>query len=250
MSIDESNLEFWIAQFAANVRFNIYWDVQSKIKLDFIPFYVHEYPTIVFLSNINSIKHSYCSLHDGLFANKTEKDANLLIVPCKTEAAARLMVLKVIGKLSATKHVFYFYTPECELSNNLVKLKDYGQFECKVINRHLHNNLRNSRKKQYDTLYTAVFEALLCFSSKNRHPVISKAEYQNLFNSIPNHAAIFNHLLEDFKLVADKSLKLSKAFGLKEYDDEFTYQIIGKSGKLTPEQIELLGADVVKLVLY
>lgn len=248
MTIDETKLNEWISQISGDIV-HMYWDVQNKLKLDFVPFFIHHYPTIVFVSSVVNIKQSYCSLHDGLLANKVIKDGNLVIVPCKSELKARLMILKVLGALARNKLTFYFFTEECELSNNLSKLQQYGANTCKIVNRHLHNNLKNTFKSNYEKKYQSIYEALLCWSIKNHHPVISKSEYIQLFKSIQHYGPIFNHLIEDSMLVSDKSMKLSKQYGLKEYDEDFTYTIVGTNGKLKNWQKEILGDEIVTTLM-
>ena len=240
--MDETALNEWVSELFDDT-IHIYWDVQSKVKMDFLPFYVHEHPTIVFLSNVDSIKQNYTTMHDGLFANKTIIDGNLLFIPCKSELKARLMVLKVLGMLSAKDCLFYFFTEDCELSVNLKRLQEFGGNRIKIVNRHLHNNIRN-KTKDFDQVYQSIYEALLCMARNNGHPVVSKLEYCQLFKSVQYHSAVFNHLLEDAKLVPEKSMKLSKMYELKEYPEDFTFTIVGNKGKLKDTHIKWLGEDI------
>ena len=245
MQLNEAALEQWKAQLNSQT-IHIYWDGSNKVKTEFVPFFMHANPSLLFLSSVANIKQNYLVMNDGILADKCVLDGKLCIIPCKNEMRAMLLLIKVLGSFYDSNYNWIFMTETCELSDCIKDFIPYGGLNCKVINRHLHQNIRNQNKSRYDTIYDAIYEAILVLAKCNGHPVISNNEFCEIFKSCEFYLEIFNHFIENELLIADKSLKLSKLYELKEYDEDFTFKIIGsRPGRITTIFKEILGNSIL-----
>ena len=223
-----------------NGPIDIYCEENDVGFMHKVVYFIHPNPTIVLLKDIQFVDQRYSEVYDGLRVNEMVHDEHnqVVIVPCQALVEMDMMLHLIIGKDTSREYTI--------IRKSVVKYdRDVRQMisgmnmvlgtKVQVQTRYPWKSVYNKHRDAFNNYSDAIQDGLRFMVYRCGHPVISRATYVAVFQEMPWYDHVFNKLIVEEFLKPGKSMKYSKDYELRVYDEPFTFLIEQGKAKMRKE---------------